>query len=623
MFLRTFGGSLLIAAIGLALGLVYGGGTGLALVAILGILEISLSFDNAVVNATILVRMSPFWQKIFLTVGVAIAVFGMRLIFPLLIVGITAKLNPVEAVRLALEKGDPNTEGTYGYLLNQAHPAIAAFGGMFLLMLFLDFMFEERDITWLTWIEKPLARIGKLDQLSVVIALAALSVSAYTLGKSADTTQPDRISTILVSGALGIATYPLVNGLGEFFDQGDDDDGESDEVEGGEIEYAPTPPKVVQVVGRAAFFLFLYLEVLDASFSFDGVVGAFAITSDPIIIAIGLGVGAMFIRSLTVFLVRQGTLAEYVYLVGDRRACRAAAHHDRVQGARGGHRPDRCRLHRARAGLLDRSQQACGTTAGRQSRHRARRGQRLSPVPSDTSQRGSAMGIDYTKRPATPPPAAPATTPAPAAGSGASVSLSKVTLTKAAPAVSLRKHGGNSGVMLINLNWDVKPPAKGLFRKNTQLDLDLGCLYEFSDGTKGVVQALGNSFRARPRTGSQDLIWLDGDDRSGAVSTGENLFINLDGLALVKRILVFALIYEGAANWADARGVTTITPVGAAPIEILLDDPRDGARICAVALLTNDNGALTVRREVNYLDGAQRKLDETYHWGMNWTAGRK
>jgi uncharacterized protein len=308
VFLRTFGGSLGVAAVGLVLGYLYGGGTGLALAAILAVLEVSLSFDNAVVNATVLVRMSPFWQKIFLTVGVAIAVFGMRLVFPLLIVGITAKLSPVEAVRLALEKGDADKKGTYGYLLHQAHPAIAAFGGMFLLMLFLDFVFEEREVTWLSWVERPLARIGKLDQLSVVIALAALSISAYTLGKSADTATSDRISTILVSGVLGIATYLLVNSLGEFFDEGGDD--EQDEEFGEKLE----KNKTMHVVGKAAFFLFLYLEVLDASFSFDGVVGAFAITSDPIIIAIGLGIGAMFIRSLTVYLVRKGTLSEYEFL---------------------------------------------------------------------------------------------------------------------------------------------------------------------------------------------------------------------------------------------------------------------------------------------------------------------
>ena len=307
MFLRTFGGSLGVAVVGLVLGYLYGGGTGLALAAILAVLEVSLSFDNAVVNATVLVRMSPFWQKIFLTVGVAIAVFGMRLVFPLLIVGITAKLNPVEAIRLALKKGDPDTAGTYGYLLHQAHPAIAAFGGMFLLMLFLDFVFEERELTWLSWLERPLARIGKLDQLSVVVALGVLAVSAYTFGKHADTHNPERISTVLIAGVLGLATYLLVNGLGEFFDEGAEDD---DEELGEQLERR----KTMHVVGKAAFFLFLYLEVLDASFSFDGVVGAFAITSDPIIIAIGLGIGAMFIRSLTVFLVRKGTLSEYVYL---------------------------------------------------------------------------------------------------------------------------------------------------------------------------------------------------------------------------------------------------------------------------------------------------------------------
>lgn len=294
---KTFGGSFVVAAAGLALGALYGGATGLAVVAILAVLEVSLSFDNAVVNATVLVRMSPFWQKIFLTVGVAIAVFGMRLIFPLLIVGITAKLTPTEAIRLALQKGDPHTKGTYGYLLHEAHPAIAAFGGIFLLLLFLDFILEEREITWLTWLERPLAKIGKLDQLAVVIALLALLISAYTLAPA------HKVSTVLASGLLGMVTYLVVNSLGEFFDT--DEAGVEAEVNG---------KKVTHVVGKAAFFLFLYLEVLDASFSFDGVVGAFAITSDPIIIAIGLGIGAMFIRSLTVYLVRKGTLSEYVYL---------------------------------------------------------------------------------------------------------------------------------------------------------------------------------------------------------------------------------------------------------------------------------------------------------------------
>jgi uncharacterized protein len=310
VFLKTFGGALGVAVVGLALGAIYGGATGLALTAILAVLEVSLSFDNAVVNATILVRLNPFWQKIFLTVGVAIAVFGMRLLFPLLIVGITAKLNPVEAIRLALEKGDPDTPGTYGFLLHEAHPAIAAFGGVFLLMIFFEFIFEEREITWLSWLERPLARIGKLDQLSVVLTLVVLVITAYTLA-------PDnKVSTVLVSGALGLATFLVVNGLGEYFDTDEELEDELAEMEAEQAQRRKGGgvSPVVGAAGKAAFFLFLYLEVLDASFSFDGVVGAFAITSDPIIIAIGLGIGAMFIRSLTVYLVRKGTLSEYVYL---------------------------------------------------------------------------------------------------------------------------------------------------------------------------------------------------------------------------------------------------------------------------------------------------------------------
>lgn len=304
MLLKTFGWSLGVAVVGLALGLIYGGGTGLALTAILAILEVSLSFDNAVVNATVLVRLNQFWQKIFLTVGVAIAVFGMRLLFPLLIVGVTAKLTPVQAIRLALEKGDAHTPGTYGYLLHEAHPAIAAFGGIFLLMIFFEFVFEEREITWLGWLERPLARIGKLDQLGVVLALVVTVIAAYTLAPQ------HKISTVLAAGAMGLAAFLVVNGLGELFDTDEDLEDELAEVEAEQRAGA----RVVGAAGKAAFFLFLYLEVLDASFSFDGVTGAFAITSDPIIIAIGLGVGAMFIRSLTVFLVRKGTLSEYVYL---------------------------------------------------------------------------------------------------------------------------------------------------------------------------------------------------------------------------------------------------------------------------------------------------------------------
>jgi hypothetical protein len=316
MLLRTFGGSFGVTAVGLLLAFLYGGTTGMAVAAILIVLEISVSFDNAVVNATVLGELSAFWQKLFLTVGVLIAVFGMRLAFPLIIVGITAHLSPSEAVHLALEKGSVHTPGTYANLLHEAHPAIAAFGGMFLLMLFLDFIFEERDITWLSWLERPLARIGKLDQLSVVVASVLLLIAATQFAPE------DKVVSVLMSGVLGMVTYIMVNGLSGLLEEHEEAREEAEHDEDGTA-LAPEPAPVNRAratgqlafkTGKAAFFAFLYLEVLDASFSFDGVIGAFAITSDPIIIAIGLGVGAMYIRSLTVYLVRKGTLADYVYL---------------------------------------------------------------------------------------------------------------------------------------------------------------------------------------------------------------------------------------------------------------------------------------------------------------------
>ena len=306
MILKVFGWSFGLTALALAGALYLGGPEVLLIVAILIVLEVSLSFDNAVINATVLVRMSPLWQKIFLTVGIAIAVFGMRLVFPLLLVGITAQLSPVEVVTLALEGGSVEQEGTYAFLLEEAYPAIAAFGGMFLLILFLEFILEEREHTWLSWLERPLAKIGKLDQLAVVIAIVLLVVAAETWAS-------EFAETVLVSGLLGAVVYIAVNGLGQLFESQSilsaQDEIKDQPAGGGD---GPTP--LVVATGKAAFFLFLYLEVLDASFSFDGVIGAFAISQDIFIIATGLGVGALYIRSLTVYLVRQGTLEDYVYL---------------------------------------------------------------------------------------------------------------------------------------------------------------------------------------------------------------------------------------------------------------------------------------------------------------------
>lgn len=226
--------------------------------------------------------------------------------------------------------------------------------------------------------------------------------------------------------------------------------------------------------------------------------------------------------------------------------------------------------------------------------------------------------VDYTK-PAKPAPGATA-----AATGGSPVSLSKVTLTKASPSVSLTKGGGASGVMRVNLNWNAKPAGGGggFLKKlagSGAIDLDLGCLWELHSGRKGVVQALGNAFG---RLDDAPYVQLDGDDRSGSVSGGENLSINLDHLDKIKRILVFAYIYEGVPAWDKADGVVTLHPVGSAPIEVRLDE-GSGARMCAIALLENAGGSLKVNREVRYVQGSQKTLDEAYGWGMDWAAGRK
>ncbi|AEN09764.1 MULTISPECIES: DUF475 domain-containing protein [unclassified Streptomyces] len=312
MLLKTFGWSFAVTALGLVAAVFYGGWQAFGIVAILSILEISLSFDNAVINAGILKKMNAFWQKIFLTVGVLIAVFGMRLVFPVVIVAISAKLGPIEAVDLSFNNPD-----RYKELVTDAHPSIAAFGGMFLMMIFLDFIFEDRDIQWLRWIERPLAKLGKVDMLSVCVALIVLLIASMTVATHAHQHgggHADKASTVLLSGIAGLITYLVVGGLSGFFENKLEEEEEREQEAEEEAKKSGKPASAVLLAGKAAFFMFLYLEVLDASFSFDGVIGAFAITNEIVLMALGLGIGAMYVRSLTVYLVRQGTLDDYVYL---------------------------------------------------------------------------------------------------------------------------------------------------------------------------------------------------------------------------------------------------------------------------------------------------------------------
>jgi tellurite resistance protein TerA len=224
------------------------------------------------------------------------------------------------------------------------------------------------------------------------------------------------------------------------------------------------------------------------------------------------------------------------------------------------------------------------------------------------------MAIDYTKGAGLP---------------GAPVSLSKVTLTKSAPGVSLTKSGSAGGILRVNLNWNARPApeqARGGFLKRLTaspapaIDLDLGCLYEYADGSKGVVQALGNAFRDARK--GDPICWLDGDDRSGSTSGGENLSVNLEHLGEIRRLLVFAYIYEGVASWAACNAVVTLFPTAGPQVEVRLDEHDPQATMCGIALLTNSGGELSVRREVNYVAG-HRNLDQAYQWGLQWSTGRK
>ncbi|MDG2474835.1 MAG: DUF475 domain-containing protein [Paracoccaceae bacterium] len=250
---------------------------------ILAALEIALSFDNAIVNANKLEEMTPVWRQRFLTWGILIAVFGMRIIFPLAIVAIFAWINPFAAIHLALS--DPEQ---YSQVIEEAHCPISAFGGTFLMMVALKFFVDEtKSVDWFVNLETRLRRIASIRGLDIVFVLIVIIVICQFLPEY-------KHATFLMSAMVGLIVFILVDGLGTYLD-GKADSKSSFGARGG--------------VGA-----FLYLEVLDASFSFDGVIGAFALTTNILLIAIGLGIGAMYVRSMTIMLVERGTLAEFRYL---------------------------------------------------------------------------------------------------------------------------------------------------------------------------------------------------------------------------------------------------------------------------------------------------------------------
>lgn len=292
--LRAFAGSLLFTAFAMVLAGIYGWATThslgdtldvLWIVAVLAVLEVSLSFENAVVNAKVLNDMDPVWQQRFLVWGLPIAVFGMRIVFPLAIVALAAGVGPVEAVRLSLE--DP---ARYSAILTGAHGAIAGFGGAFLLLIGLEFFIDEaKEHHWLGPVERHLAAMSAIHASAIGVVLLALVVIAPLLPH-------EEALTFLRAGIIGILVHVGVAAIGSL------------------IEAREAARAATGVIVRSGLGGFIMLEVLDASFSLDGVIGAFALSTSMVVITIGLSIGAMFVRSITLVMVRKGTLGEWRYL---------------------------------------------------------------------------------------------------------------------------------------------------------------------------------------------------------------------------------------------------------------------------------------------------------------------
>lgn len=248
----------------------------------LAVLEISLSFDNAIVNANKLQHMDPKWQRRFLTWGILIAVFGMRVVFPIAIVAVAAHIGPLAAVTLALT--DPDE---YGRLISQSHVSISAFGGTFLMMVALTyFVDEEKEVDWFRVLEGKLRQLASIRGLEIALVLAIILTFAWVLADAAR-------GAFLFAATFGLLTFLIIELFGRIIDR------------------ANEARDAARAGGLGAF---LYLEVLDASFSFDGVIGAFALTKNLILIAIGLGIGAVYVRAMTIMLVETKTLATFRYL---------------------------------------------------------------------------------------------------------------------------------------------------------------------------------------------------------------------------------------------------------------------------------------------------------------------
>lgn len=241
------------------------------------------------------------------------------------------------------------------------------------------------------------------------------------------------------------------------------------------------------------------------------------------------------------------------------------------------------------------------------------------PAPSVPPSPTPAPSAPPQNRTAPPPP-----TPVPAqtgqASPPSSINLNKIELRKKGQTINLEKKSGSLGEILVNLNWNRKKTGGGFFRAASGIDLDLGCLYELKDGTKGGVQALGNAFGDFNRP---PFVSLDGDDRTGAKADGENLRINGAKVAEIERVVVFAFIYSGATDWSGADGVVTVKHSGGPDIEVRMDEYNNSKRLCAIAMIRNvNNQTFSIERLVQFFDD-QQKLDQAYNWGLRWVRGSK
>lgn len=288
--LKYFRGSFIVTAIGLIAALYIGGPTALFLAFVLSILEVSVSFDNAVVNATVLKDMSEVWRRRFLTWGMLIAVFGMRIVFPVLIVAVVAGLNPIDALMLAA-----NDQKAYAEHINASNVSLMAFGGAFLMLVGTKFFFDdEKDSHWIPGLEKLCVSLPLLGFLPYALTIASVVGISYM-----QKTEKDQIDFV-ISGSIGVVSFLALKMFASWMENREEKRRASAQAAG--------------LATSGGLGLFVYLEVLDATFSFDGVIGAFAITSSLFIIAIGLGIGAMFVRSMTIMLVEKDTLSEFRYL---------------------------------------------------------------------------------------------------------------------------------------------------------------------------------------------------------------------------------------------------------------------------------------------------------------------